>query len=275
MSQSVPPPLPPELLPPPATAAAAMQREALLPPPAAGGRDPLLRGCLLALTGSVGCLFLIVALLVGAVIATGQTIGGFVNGFAGLFGGSNLIMVDTSRIYVPQVERIKQLTQLTTVRFSYASIVTSQSDMPALLQTLYGQSLVMVAVGHIQAGINLETLTADDVRYDEDSRIVTITLPPPTLLECFLNEAQSYVVERSSGVFAPDALTLDTTSRRFALQQFRAQALEEGILTQAQERAETALRELFTVFNDPATAPEIRFVVRPDGPAAPPPETCQ
>src|SRR5690606_38453771 len=59
-----------------------------------------------------------------------------------------------NNIYVPDVERVQALSALTTTRYNYANIVTGQTQVPGLLDRLYGESLVMVAVVHIDAGID-------------------------------------------------------------------------------------------------------------------------
>lgn len=173
-------------------------------------------------------------------------------------------------IYVPTVERVQALSQLTTTRYNYSNIVTGQTDMPAFLDSLYGESLVMVAVVHINAGIDISEIIEEDIVYDDVTDIVTITLPAPTLQDCFLDEGQSYIADRQSGIFAQPSTNLDTTTRRFALAQFRDQALEEGILADAALEAESVLSEFFAVTSDV----EFTIIVEPINPDAPLPETC-
>ncbi|MDQ7037187.1 MAG: DUF4230 domain-containing protein [Anaerolineae bacterium] len=173
-------------------------------------------------------------------------------------------------VYVPTVERVQALSQLTTTRYNYANIITGQTDIPSFLNRLYGESLVMVAVVHINAGIDIGEITEEDIVYDEVNDMVTITLPAPTLQDCFLDEGQSYIADRSSGIFAQPSTDLDTATRRFALAQFRDQALEEGILTDAALEAQAVVSEFFAVASDI----DITVIVEPINPDAPLPETC-
>lgn len=174
-------------------------------------------------------------------------------------------------IYVPTVERVQALSQLTTTRYNYANIVTGQTDMPSLLSRLYGESLVMVAVVHINAGIDVGAIAEGDIVYDEATETITITLPPPTLQDCFLDENESYIAQRNSGIFAQPSTTLDTTTRRYAIRQFRDKALEDGILTDAANEA----IEVVTEFMETVSDANVNVIVEPINPDAPMPETCQ
>jgi hypothetical protein len=239
------------------------------------------RGCMGCL-GVIGAMALIILILgIGAIVVSIQAAGsvgaGISNAFngAGNFVSSLLGAASSPRIItLPEIDRIKQLAQLTTIRFNYANVVSSQTEMPSLLAGLYGESLVMVAVGHVEAGIQLEALTDEAFAYNETDDVLLLRLPAPTLLNCFLNENQSYVVERSSGVLAAPSPTLDTTSRRFAVAQFRAKALEDGILAQAQTEAEIVIGEFVSLFMA-TTNPTIQITFAPPDPTAPLPETCQ
>jgi hypothetical protein len=173
-------------------------------------------------------------------------------------------------IYVPTVERVQALSQLTTTRYNYANIITGQTDMPAILSRLYGESLVMVAVVHIDAGIDVSQITEQDIVYDEAAQTVTITLPAPTLQDCFLDEGESYVAQRQTGVFALPSPTLDTTTRRYALAQFRDKAIEDGILNDAAAEAVAVVSEFL------GTVSEAQIIVNiePATANAPLPETC-
>jgi len=173
-------------------------------------------------------------------------------------------------IYVPTVERVQALSQLTTTRYNYANIITGQTDMPAILSRLYGESLVMVAVVHIDAGIDVSQITEEDIVYDETTQTVTITLPAPTLQDCFLDEGESYVAQRQTGVFALPSPTLDTTTRRFALAQFRDKAIEDGILNDAAAEAVAVVSEFLGTVSEA----QISVNIEPVTANAPLPETC-
>ncbi len=147
------------------------------------------------------------------------------------------------------LDSVEQLSALTTTRYNFASLVTSTRDMPPLLQLLYGQRQVLIAVGHVTAGIDLAQLTDQDITQEGDT--LTLRLPAPQLFDCFLNEGDSYIAESTSGVFAGTASNLNEAARRFAVQQFRDSALEAGILAEVRAQAQTALGQFLTLVNLP------------------------
>ena len=170
------------------------------------------------------------------------------------------------------LDRIQALSDLTTVRYNFNGVITSQVQMPGILATLYGQQLALMAVGHINAGMDLSQLTPADVTLVDN--ILTVKLPPPRLQDCFLNEQDSYVVARDTGIFANDAPNLDTEARRYAVQQFRNQAVEQGILNDAQAQAQQVITELAGALN-PDGSLTVAVVPSAPDPNAPLPETCQ
>ena len=137
------------------------------------------------------------------------------------------------------LDSVEQLSVLTSTRYTYSNLVTSEREMPGALSILYGERLVLVAIGHVTAGVDLSQLTEDDIVIEGDT--IHIQLPPAQLQDCFLNEAASYVVSRDTGVFSRSAPQLDTAARRFAVQQFRDAAIEQGILDEAGGQAGIAL----------------------------------
>jgi hypothetical protein len=188
-------------------------------------------------------LALIVVLLGAALVATGTTISNFVNGLGGIFQVSGFGNTQPRAFVVPNVEPFTNLSALTTITYNYSNAVTVTTDMPPAIQALYGNSQVLIAVGSIEAGVNLGDLTPQDIVYDEAQSTLTLTLPPAKITNCYLNDQETYVAERVSGLFAADSTVLDTESRRYALQQFLTLAQEGNILLEAQGRAATIVQE--------------------------------
>src|SRR5260370_42349992 len=113
------------------------------------------------------------------------------------------------------LERIQALQELNTIRYVYSSYVSSQRDMPDILKGLYGDNLVMIAVGYVEAGIDLSKVTPADVAQQGD--VITIKVPPSELLSCYLDENASQVVARDTGIFARPASNLAEEARRYAI----------------------------------------------------------
>jgi hypothetical protein len=215
----------------------------------------------------------IIGILVGLGAASVVRPGFDLGSILSLFSGSPAPISVPAVIYIPPVERIQALAQLSVVRFNYARTVTGQQDMPALLAPLYAEGVVMVAVGHIDAGIDVSAMTADDLVYAQDESTLTVFLPAPALQTCFLDEQKSYVVSRQSGIFASPMRNLESHTRLFALRQYRDLALEDGILDEARIQAETVIREFLGIVSGADLTIQVEF--RDSDPDAALPESCQ
>jgi hypothetical protein len=181
-----------------------------------------------------------------------------------IIGGGGTVNTQATLI----LDRVQSLSQLTTTRYNYSLLVTSSREMPPILAGLYGESLSLIAVGHVNAGIDLSLLEAKDI-VEQDGRLV-ITLPPPTLQDCFFNEQQSSIVQRDTGIFAQPSTTLDNAARRYAIEQLRDAALADGILAEAQTQAALVITELVTAIG----VEQVQVNTAPPDPNAPPPATC-
>jgi hypothetical protein len=169
------------------------------------------------------------------------------------------------------LERIQKMSKLVTTRYSYSSMVTSERDMPGILAALYGEKLAMVAVGYVTAGVDLSTLTQEDVTFENG--VLSLNLPAPTLQDCFLNEQQSYVVSYATGIFARNMPNMDADARRFAVHQFRDSALESGILNEAQDQAKVAIEEFVNLVSV-GDVKGLKLTQREPNPEVVLPESC-
>jgi hypothetical protein len=167
---------------------------------------------------------------------------------------------------------VQQLAQLTSIRYTYENRITAARDVPALLAIAYGQELTMDAVGYVNAGVDLSTMTTDDITVANG--VLQVVLPPAQLQDCFFNENLSQIVTQRSAMFAQYPEDLQIAARRIAIDRFRNSALENGILEDARAQAETAVGSLLSLAA-PVTVTEIRVTSRPYDVNAPLPPTCQ
>jgi hypothetical protein len=194
-------------------------------------------------------LALVILLIVGAALGIALAQGGILN----LLGGGGQPAISA----VTVLERVQALASLTTSRYNFSSIVSSERQMPRLLQAIYGDRQILLATGYIDAGVDLSGLTTANVAIADDT--LTITLPSAALIACVLDETATRVIERDTGIFAPSAPTLDSDARRFALAQFRTQALESGILQDAEDEARVVITALLLGTNPSIERVDIRF----------------
>ncbi len=223
------------------------------------------KGCLWGLTGALGCLVVLMLPIVAAIILGTTTLNTVIGSFQSIFNPQQPVVITATVM----LERIQALSQLTTVRYNYSSLITTEREMPALLAALYGERQIMVAVGHVNAGIDLSQIALEDIV--RDGQTITITLPPPELQDCFLNEQDSYIVSRDTGIFARPASNLDTEARRYAVEQFRTMALENGILNDVQIQAHEIIQGLTSMIDETSS---VNIITSPPNPDGPMPSTC-
>ncbi|HEX2907195.1 MAG TPA: DUF4230 domain-containing protein [Phototrophicaceae bacterium] len=258
------PPPPPAALPemPPAPPPAA------LPSPYAGSLPPERQGCSgcgWGVIGALGCLVVLIVPVVALLLMGTVTVDGIIKGVQNMFNAPVTISIQAV------LDSIDNVSQLTTVRYNYSSMVTSERDMPDALKLLYGERQVMVAVGHVNAGIDLSQITAQNLTQDGDTLL--IRLPPPQLQDCFVNEQASYIASMDTGLFSRSAPELVVEGRRFAVHNFRDRALEEGILEAVQAQTQTVIQEFVQAFN-PNVA--VKVTITPPDPNNPVlPDSCQ
>jgi hypothetical protein len=100
---------------------------------------------------------------------------------------------------------------------------------------------------------------------------MTIRLPPPQLLDCFLNVDASSIVSRETGLFSRPANNLDIEAQRYAVRQFRDMALKEDILSQVQTNSQIVI----TNFVKNLGVKEVKVVTTPPDPSVQPPDKCR
>lgn len=222
-------------------------------------------GCAWGVAGALGCLGLLILPIIVLLLAGTISVNSIVGNFRDIFTKPAVITAQTV------LERVQGMSNLTVVRYNYSSLITSEREMPGILAALYGERQVMVAVGQINAGIDLSQITAEDVTTDGNT--VIVKLPPPVLQECFLNDSASYIVSRDTGIFASSAPNLDTDARRFAVHQFRDSAIEAGILDEVQAHAREVVGNLVIAVADADT--QVQVVAAAPGPQAVLPDSCQ
>ncbi len=152
------------------------------------------------------------------------------------------------------VEGIQDLDQLATVRWTESVPVTRESGGTQLERLLVGERILLVAVGRVEAGVDLSELGGDDVRVDGET--VTIRLPEPEILSTSLDEERTRVYDRD---YSPLNLRPDDDlvedARATAVDRVERAARENDILEAAKRNAEDSIRAFVTTLG----FEEVRF----------------
>ena len=152
------------------------------------------------------------------------------------------------------VEDIQKLDRLDTVRMTESVVVTKDTGGTELRRFLTGEEVLLVAVGDVEAGVNLSSITKDDAQVDGKS--VRIRLPKPEISSVSLDEEKTHLYDRDQGILRlrPDD-SLVEEARKDAQGELLAAARQNDILTTAESNAEDTVRAFLTTLG----YEEVRF----------------
>lgn len=141
------------------------------------------------------------------------------------------------------VRSVRPLGELVSVRAQLAKAGINVSLQYGIAGGICRITAKHVAQGTIEAGIDLRDLNADRLTYDAETDTYTVRLPQPRLTNCIIDpfQTEQYVVEGVTPFCPADEEELKTFATYLALIGFRNDAIEGGLLTEAQAQAETVL----------------------------------
>lgn len=147
--------------------------------------------------------------------------------------------VDLSAI----VTKVSELSRLETARMRVMHVSQIRQSYGIIPDMLAGDSLTLMAVGEVYAGVDLSRLTASDVR-EEGAGSVVIRLPASEVLVTRIDNEETKVLDRKTGAFRKADLGLEGRARAYAESGIRDEALRKGILDLASTNAEKRIGEL-------------------------------
>lgn len=140
------------------------------------------------------------------------------------------------------VHEIRSLARLETIKFSLEKIITAETRQ-GVFDWLVGDRLIFVAHGEVIAGIDLNKLDPESL--EVRSGVLYVNLPEPEIFVVAIDNQQSYVYDRDTGLFTHGEVDLESEARRAAEIEIEKSALEDGILDLAAQNAESYLDRLF------------------------------
>jgi hypothetical protein len=130
------------------------------------------------------------------------------------------------------VRSIRSLANLTTVEYVEYTIV-EKGTSSGILNWATGDSLTLLAVARIGAGVDLSALDADSFRVNQATGVVTFSLPAAEIQYVDVDNEATQVLDRSTGLFTGGDPRLETDARQVAEDTLVNQALETGIIEDA------------------------------------------
>ncbi len=151
---------------------------------------------------------------------------------------------------ITYINEIRALSRLETIQYSVEKVITGELG-GGTFQALFGDKILFVGHGTVVAGIDMQKLNPEDMRFENG--VLTVKLPPAEVLIATLNNEKSYVYDRQTGILNKPDPNLETQVRQVAEQEILKAALEDGILEQAQINAEAFLLNFFDALGFPNT----------------------
>lgn len=140
------------------------------------------------------------------------------------------------------IREVQSLARLETIQYTVEKIITAEINQ-GVFGPLFGDRLLFVAHGYVIAGVNLADITAEDLRLEDG--VLFVNLPDAEVFVATLNNDDSYVYDRDTGLLRKSDRDLETSARQVAEEEIFNAAIEDGILRQAQINAEVYLERLF------------------------------
>ena len=168
------------------------------------------------------------------ILALGVWFGFTVRRFLPGFGGPTVYSSTTV------LRQVQTLSQLVTVKYVMEKVVIFEDVKwyPG------GESRVLlVAHGVVKAGVDFDKVNLEDVAVS--GKRVTIKVPPAQITDCSLDDQETKVVERTTGLLRTFDKDLEQTARKIAVDDIRRAARSAGILKDADERARAQLQRMF------------------------------
>jgi hypothetical protein len=137
------------------------------------------------------------------------------------------------------LRQVQGLSEYVTVKYVMEKVV--------LLEDVrwYGDNRVLlVAHGVVKAGLDLGSVDAESIEIS--GRRVILHLPPARITEVYLDDRQTQVVERSTGMLRVFDKDLEQQARARAVEEIERAARYSGILAEAADNAHRQLKVLLT-----------------------------
>lgn len=158
----------------------------------------------------------------------------------GLLGPRWLGLGGGQRIYgtATVLQQVQTLSELVTVKYVMEKVVVLEDVK------WFGENRVLlVAHGVVKAGVDFKQMKPDDLRIS--GKLISLRLPPVRITDVYLDEKQTRVVERSTGLLRTFDKDLEQAARQNAVDDLGRSARTIGILRDAEERARDQVKLLF------------------------------
>ena len=164
----------------------------------------------------------------------------FVGLWLGFVGPRWLGLAGGQRIYgtATVLQQVQTLSELVTVKYVMEKVIVLEDVK------WFGENRVLlVAHGIVKAGVDFKQMKPDDLHIA--GKTISLRLPPVQITDVYLDDKQTRVVERSTGLLRTFDKDLEQVARQNAVDDLRRSARTIGILKDAEDRARDQVKLLF------------------------------
>ncbi len=137
--------------------------------------------------------------------------------------------------------QVQTVSELVTVKYVIEKVIVVEDVK--WISGLGENRVLMVAHGIVKAGIDLSALQPGDL--EVSGKKVRLRLPKPRVTETYLDERQTRVIERTTGLLRMFDKDMEQNARQDAVNEIERAARNGGILKEADSRAQAQLTQLF------------------------------
>jgi hypothetical protein len=139
------------------------------------------------------------------------------------------------------IHDVRSLARLETIQYTLEKVITAETGQNEL-RFLFGDRLLFVAHGVVIAGVDLSRMRPQDMWVEGD--VLFVRMPAAEVFVATLDNEKSYVYDRETGLLSKGDTNLETNARVVAEQEILKAAMEDGILVQAQQNAESYMSRM-------------------------------
>jgi hypothetical protein len=140
------------------------------------------------------------------------------------------------------IHDIRSLARLETIQYTMEKVITAETGQNDL-GFLFGDKLLFVGHGVVIAGVDMSRMRPQDMWIEGE--VLYVRMPQAEVFVATLDNEKSYVYDRETGLLSKGDNNLETNARVAAEKEILKAALDDGILTQAQQNAESYMERMF------------------------------
>lgn len=150
----------------------------------------------------------------------------------------------------PILQELRALSDFHGAQAQFEVVIDEEDDVRFLPGPIAGERVQFVAIGTVDAVVDLSTLSGDAIRFDAESNSVTVLLPTPAIADPVLDTEQSHVMNRDRGLFNrigglfSDNPTSEQELYQAAQSKMAEAAAQTGLVAMAEQNTEELFEDM-------------------------------